>query len=220
MNDIKDPIINHWFKKFKESLSDELNMRQTLDEEELNNLLTMIIGEYEKEFGKIYSKIFLYTYYKNILNVSMDKLLNFIKENPKEEKEEIIKLVNQNKKDTLFMYNLSYQDNCLVSGVTGKTFEIDYKINEILDSENVFLRPPRGMPNLRGPHATPTFEYNLNYWNDLKEDMIKQVKEFEKDDNLLEDLKDYETWLQRYRTLNSYIKLKKNLERNEKHVKN
>ena len=213
-------LLKEMFEDFKEDLKDNLNINESLTDEELTQLLTAIIKEYEGEFYNNFTDIFIYTYYKNLLNSSnntMSKILNFTKSKKildNEGKEDVLKAERTDCSDVLYLYGFEYakspDGNQFLSKITGKKIPVGYSAAEIIDNNDVFFRPPKGNPNLRGPHITFSIEYDHSYWLQFKENITKYTQDFEKthSKDFLEDLKDYRYWLNKYRALITFLKQK------------
>ena len=228
-------LIDRLLDNFEEDLKSELNIYEDLSDEELKQILQSIIKEYEREFYNDFSEIFRYNYYKNLLyNSGMDKILNFVqtRENLNNSgKEKVLRATNSACRDVLYLFNFDFVNsndstqNKFISKITGKEIPIDYQVAEIITNEDIFFRPPKGDPSLRGPHINYTIEYSLDYWLKFKEDIQNYIDTFEKthSKDYLEDLKDYRYWLNKYRGLIYFLSQKdvlKNLEGGERHVKN
>ena len=152
-------LLKEMFEDFKEDLKDNLNINESLTDEELTQLLTAIIKEYEGEFYNDFTDIFIYTYYKNLLNSSnntMSKILNFTKSKKildNEGKEDVLKAERTDCSDVLYLYGFEYakspDGNQFLSKITGKKIPVGYSAAEIIDNNDVFFRPPKGNPNLR-----------------------------------------------------------------------
>ena len=211
-------LLEEMFEEFKEDLTNDLNIDEPLTEEELKQLLIAIIKEYEGEFYNDFTDIFIYTYYKNLLNSNnnaMNKILDFTKSKKildNAGKEDVLKAERADCNDVLYLYGFDYvkssEENKFISKITGKEFPIGYPVAEIIDNNDVFFRPPKGNPDLRGPHITFSIEYDYNYWLKFKENIAKYIENFEKNHSkdFLEDLEDYRYWLNKYRILNTFLK--------------
>ena len=222
------------FNDFMEELKSELNTYEDLSDEEIKQVLESIIKEYENEFYNNFSEIFFYNYYKNILCNAMDKILNFVqtKESLNNKgKDEVLKVTNAACSDVLYLFDFDFVNshdstqNKFISKITGKEIPINYQVAEIITNDDIFFRPPKGDPNLRGPHINYTIEYSLDYWLKFKENIQNYIDTFEKthSEDFLEDLNDYRYWLNKYRGLTYFLSQKdilKNFEGGEKHVKN
>ena len=228
-------LLEEMFEEFKEDLTNDLNIDEPLTEEELKQLLIAIIKEYEGEFYNDFTDIFIYTYYKNLLNSNnnaMNKILDFTKSKKildNAGKEDVLKAERADCNDVLYLYGFDYvkssEENKFISKITGKEFPIGYPVAEIIDNNDVFFRPPKGNPDLRGPHITFSIEYDYNYWLKFKENIAKYIENFEKNHSkdFLEDLEDYRYWLNKYRILNTFLKQENTvcyLKGGERHVKN
>lgn len=228
-------LLEEMFEEFKEDLTNDLNIDEPLTEEELKQLLIAIIKEYEGEFYNDFTDIFIYTYYKNLLNSNnnaMNKILDFTKSKKildNAGKEDVLKAERADCNDVLYLYGFDYvkssEENKFISKITGKEFPIGYPVAEIIDNNDVFFRPPKGNPDLRGPHITFSIEYDYNYWLKFKENIAKYIENFEKNHSkdFLEDLEDYRYWLNKYRILNTFLKQENTvcyLKGGEHHVKN
>lgn len=228
-------LLEEMFEEFKEDLTNDLNIDEPLTEEELKQLLIAIIKEYEGEFYNDFTDIFIYTYYKNLLNSNnnaMNKILDFTKSKKildNAGKEDVLKAERADCNDVLYLYGFDYvkssEENKFISKITGKEFPIGYPVAEIIDNNDVFFRPPKGNPDLRGPHITFSIEYDYNYWLKFKENIAEYIENFEKNHSkdFLEDLEDYRYWLNKYRILNTFLKQENTvcyLKGGEHHVKN
>ena len=228
-------LFDEMFADFKEDLTNDLNIDEPLNDEELKQILIAIIKEYENEFYNDFTDIFVYTYYKNLLNSNnntMNKILNFTKSKKildNTGKEDVLKSERADCNDVLYLYSFDYvkssEENKFVSKITGKEFPIGYPVAEIIDNNDVFFRPPKGNPGLRGPHITFSIEYDYNYWLKFKENIAKYIENFEKihSKDFLEDLEDYRFWLTKYRILYTFLKQENlvcYLKGGERHVKN
>lgn len=228
-------LLEEMFEEFKEDLTNDLNIDEPLTEEELKQLLIAIIKEYEGEFYNDFTDIFIYTYYKNLLNSNnnaMNKILDFTKSKKildNAGKEDVLKAERADCNDVLYLYGFDYvkssEENKFISKISGKEFPIGYPVAEIIDNNDVFFRPPKGNPDLRGPHITFSIEYDYNYWLKFKENIAKYIENFEKihSKDFLEDLEDYRYWLNKYRILNTFLKQENTvcyLKGGERHVKN
>lgn len=228
-------LLEEMFEEFKEDLTNDLNIDEPLTEEELKQLLIAIIKEYEGEFYNDFTDIFIYTYYKNLLNSNnnaMNKILDFTKSKKildNAGKEDVLKAERADCNDVLYLYGFDYvkssEENKFISKISGKEFPIGYPVAEIIDNNDVFFRPPKGNPDLRGPHITFSIEYDYNYWLKFKENIAKYIENFEKihSKDFLEDLEDYRYWLNKFRILNTFLKQENTvcyLKGGERHVKN
>lgn len=228
-------LLEEMFEEFKEDLTNDLNIDEPLTEEELKQLLIAIIKEYEGEFYNDFTDIFIYTYYKNLLNSNnnaMNKILDFTKSKKildNAGKEDVLKAERADCNDVLYLYGFDYvkssEENKFISKISGKEFPIGYPVAEIIDNNDVFFRPPKGNPDLRGPHITFSIEYDYNYWLKFKENIAKYIENFEKNHSkdFLEDLEDYRYWLNKFRILNTFLKQENTvcyLKGGERHVKN
>lgn len=211
-------LLEEMFEEFKEELKNDLNIDESLTDEELKQLLIAIIKEYEGEFYNDFNDIFIYTYYKNLLNSNnntINKILNFTKSKKildSTGKKEVLKAERADCSDVLYLYGLDYvktsKENKFVSKITGKEIPVGYSVAEIIDNNDVFFRPPKGSPDLRGPHITFSIEYDYSYWLKFQENISKYVEGFEKEHStdFLEDLEDYRYWLNKYRALITFLK--------------
>ena len=211
-------LLEEMFEEFKEDLKNDLNIDEPLTDEELKQLLIAIIREYEGEFYNDFNDIFIYTYYKNLLNSNnntINKILNFTKSKKildNAGKEEVLKAERADCNDVLYLYGLDYvkspKENKFVSKITGKEIPVGYSVAEIIDNNDVFFRPPKGNPDLRGPHITFSIEYDYSYWLKFQKNISKYVEDFEKEHStdFLEDLEDYRYWLNKYRALITFLK--------------
>ena len=69
------------FEDFKNKLNQELNIYEKLSNEDYKQLLTSFIKEYESEFYNNFSEIFIYDYYKSLINNNvMNKILDFVQQ--------------------------------------------------------------------------------------------------------------------------------------------
>ena len=162
----------------------------------------------------------------------MNKILDFTKSKKildNEGKEDILKAERADCSDVLYLYGFDYvksqEENTFISKITGKKIPINYPAAEIIDNNDIFFRPPKGNPDLRGPHITFSIEYDYNYWLKFKENIAKYIENFEKNHSkdFLEDLEDYRYWLNKYRILNTFLKQENTvcyLKGGERHVKN
>ena len=223
------------FEQFKEELKKELNIYSEPSDKELNDILDFIIKEYEQEFSQIFTEIFFYTYYKNLLtghNDTMNKIIDFT-ENKKplndEGKPQVIKAERNDCYNTLYLYDLKYQANQeetkLISNITGQKIPVDYSAVNVITNNDIFKIPPKGDPNLRGPHIYPTIEYSPQYWQDFKNQIIKYIQNFETkhSQNFLADLEDYHYWLNKYHIFQRFLNQitdEQALNEGGKHVKN
>ena len=200
--------------QFLDDLKNELNIYEDLSLEEVNSILLFIIEEYENEFKEDFSEIFIYNYYQNFLNNVIDELIDFIthkKPLNNNGKDEILKLERKACGDVLYLYDFDFKKEngfSFISKITNNEIPINYKVAEIITNDDMFFIPPKGDPNLRGPHINYKLEYSLDYWLKFKEEIKNYIKEFEKNHstNYIEDLKDYRYWLIKYRTLQNYLK--------------
>ena len=208
-------LFDEMFADFKEDLKDDLNIDESLEDEELKQILIAIIKEYENEFYNDFTDIFVYTYYKNLLNSNnntMNKILEFTQSKKildNTGKEKILKSERADCNDVLYLYGFEYvkseKEPEFISQITGKKIPVSYQATEIIDNNDIFFRPPKGNPDLRGPHITFSIEYDYNYWLKFKENIAKYIENFEKNHSkdFLEDLEDYRYWLNKYRILNT-----------------
>lgn len=221
------------FEDFKNKLNQELNIYEKLSNEDYKQLLTSFIKEYESEFYNNFSEIFIYDYYKSLINNNvMNKILDFVQQRQSlnnQGKNEILKAERISCKDVLNFYNFDLKqnssENMFVSGITGKAIPINYITAEIITNEDIFFRPPKGDPKLRGPHVNYTIEYSYNYWVNFKEQILKYIDDFEKNhsEDFLEDLNDYRYWLNKYHMLKTFLNQKEtvgNLKGGKNNVKN
>lgn len=216
-------------EKFEESLKSELNIHDNLSDEQFEQILISIIKEYENEFYDEFNDIFIYTYYSNLVyNKTIDKILEFVKTRESmnnKGKPEVLKSERTACQDVLYLFSFDFDQNKnqFTSKITGKEIPINYQVAQIITNDNVFFRPPKGDPKLRGPHINYTIEYSLTYWIKFKEDIQKYIDTFEKknSEDFLEDLKDYRFWLNKYRGLIYLINQKNAIKKEgETHVKN
>lgn len=228
--------IEDFFEIFKTNLKKDLNLYENLNNNEYQELLTSIIEEYESEFYNDFSEIFIYCYYENLLNSNvMDQIIEFVKNKValnNTGKEEVLKSERAICKDVLYLYHFDFikpqndeAESKFVSKITGKEIEINYSAAQIITNDDIFFRPPKGDPRLRGPHVNYTIEYSLDYWLKFKEKILAYIKDFEKKHSVdyLEDLKDYRYWLNKYRTFTNLLNQTnalKEMKEGGKHVKN
>ena len=229
----KITLLETLLEDYRESLIEELNIHDNPSDKELNNILVFIIKQYEQEFENDFSDIFIYSYYKNILNNynnTMNKILSFIKTKKplkNDGKDEAMQAERRDCDDVLYLYKLkiSNQPHTLISQVTGHEIPVNQSVINIINNNDIFMVPPKGKPELRGPHSNYTIEYSLDYWENFKKQITNYTQDFEKNhsEDFLEDLADYRFWLNQYNVFNIYIN-KLNNERKtkegEKHVKN
>ncbi len=205
--------INDYFLQLKSIIMKELNIVTELSDEELKNNLDFLIASFEDEFKNIYPSLFIYTYYKKLLDGSFNNILFFVLNKKTlniDGKENILKQERNDMKNSLDMIGMEYINNCFVSKISGKTFNSNQKADEIINNDDVFLRPPKGDPKLIGPHALPTLAYDSDYWVKFKDDMCEYISQFEKN-NDREEIKNYYSCVKMY---NAYITVlgMKNLE--------
>lgn len=228
--------IEDFFKMFKDNLKKDLNIYENLDNNEYIELLTSIINEYENEFYNDFSDIFTYNYYQNLLNSNvMEQILKFIQNKValnNTGKEKVIKSERTVCKDVLYLYGFDYInlknseiESKFVSKITGKDIPINYKATQIITNNDIFFRPPKGDPKLRGPHINYTIEYSLGYWLNFKNQISDYIKTFENSHSkdYLDDLKDYRYWINKYRTFINLLNQTNTLnemKEGDKHVKN
>ena len=120
------------FEDFKNKLNQELNIYEKLSNEDYKQLLTSFIKEYESEFYNNFSEIFIYDYYKSLINNNvMNKILDFVQQRQSlnnQGKNEILKAERISCKDVLNFYNFDLKqnssENMFVSGITGKAIPI------------------------------------------------------------------------------------------------
>ena len=222
------------FDDFKESLKSDLHVDEMTTDEELKQLLISIINEYENEFYNNFTEIFIYNYYKNLLNSynnTINRILKATNTNQSfnnDEKEIILKSERADCNDVLYLYNFKYikdseTEGKFISKITGKEIPISYQVSEIITNNDVFFRPPKGDPDLRGPHTTFSIEYSQEYWLNFKNEMLKYIEDFENNhsEDFLDDLKDYRFWLNKYRVLTTFLnQIDTYSWGGEKHVKN
>lgn len=235
VNKMNFQLLEETFEKFKEELKDDLNIDESLNNEDLKQLLIAIIKEYENEFYNDFTDIFIYTYYKNLLNShnnTINKILTFTQTKiilDDTGKEEILKSERIDCNNVLYLYGFDYVksevESKFVSKITSKQIPISYLASEIIDNNDVFFRPPKGKPNLRGPHTNFDIEYSYDYWLKFKENISKYIEEFEKSrsKDFLEDLDDYRYWLNKYRIFTEFLKqenIMNYLKGGDNHVKN
>lgn len=221
------------FEEFKNKLNQELNVYEKLSDDDYKQLLTSFIKEYESEFYNDFSEIFVYDYYKNLINNNvLDKLLNFVQKREalnNQGKDEILKAERAACKDVLSLYDFKFTQksdkNMFISEITGKEIPINYTTAEIITNDDIFFRPPKGDPKLRGPHINFTIEYSYNYWLNFKNQVLKYIQDFKQNhsEDFLEDLNDYRFWLDKYRTFIALLNQKEtisNLKGGKNNVKN
>lgn len=221
------------FEEFKNKLNQELNVYEKLSDDDYKQLLTSFIKEYESEFYNDFSEIFVYDYYKNLINNNvLDKLLNFVQKREalnNQGKDEILKAERAACKDVLSLYDFKLTQksdkNMFISEITGKEIPINYTTAEIITNDDIFFRPPKGDPKLRGPHINFTIEYSYNYWLNFKNQVLKYIQDFKQNhsEDFLEDLNDYRFWLDKYRTFIALLNQKEtisNLKGGKNNVKN
>lgn len=221
------------FEEFKNKLNQELNVYEKLSDDDYKQLLTSFIKEYESEFYNDFSEIFVYDYYKNLINNNvLDKLLNFVQKREalnNQGKDEILKAERAACKDVLSLYDFKFTQksdkNMFISEITGKEIPINYTTAEIITNDDIFFRPPKGDPKLRGPHTNFTIEYSYNYWLNFKNQVLKYIQDFKQNhsEDFLEDLNDYRFWLDKYRTFIALLNQKEtisNLKGGKNNVKN
>lgn len=223
------------FAEFKDELKEDLNIDESLTNDELKQLLTAIIKEYESEFYDNFTDIFIYTYYKNLLNSSnntMNQILDYVKSKrilDSTGKEKVLKSERADCNDVLYLYGFEYAEDqeksTFISKITGKKIPTNYQVAEIINNNDIFFRPPKGNPDLRGPHITYSIEYGIDYWTKFKEEISQYITNFEKNhsEEFIEDLKDYRYWLNKYRAFITYLKQENTLlylKGGESHVKN
>ena len=227
--------IEDFFKMFKDNLKKELNIYENLENNEYIELLTSIINEYESEFYNDFSEIFTYNYYQNLLNSNvMEQILKFVQNKValnNTGKEKVIKSERTVCKDVLYLYGFDYInsknneiESKFVSKITGKDIPINYKATQIITNNDIFFRPPKGDPKLRGPHINYTIEYSLDYWLNFKNQISDYIKTFENSHSkdYLDDLKDYRYWINKYRTFINLLNQTNTLnemKEGDKHVK-
>lgn len=227
--------IENFFEKFKTNLKQDLNIYESLDDEEYQEILTSIIKEYESEFYNDFSDIFIYNYYQNLLNSGvMNQIIEFVRNKValnNTGKEDVLKAERTVCKDTLYLYGFEFiqekdnSENKLISKITGKKIPINYLAAQIITNDDVFFIPPKGDPKLRGPHVNYTIEYGLDYWLKYKEQISNYIKKFEKSHptDYIDDLNDYRYWLNKYRVFTNLLNQTntlKEMKEGEKHVKN
>ena len=212
------------FQNFKVHLLEQLNIKESLTDEELKQNLVFIIKQYEIKFKDIFSDIFKYEYVRNILNTgTMDKIINFVKHKggiDEQKKEEIIQSERKNCLDVLNLYGLEKTDqpNTYVSTITGLKIILNNDILDIINNNDIFLIKPKGKPELMGPHALYTLEYSENYWESFKQNIQAYIQNI-KNQEYIEDLKDYYFWLTCYHAFNNILK-ENTQNKGGKHVKN
>ena len=231
-----DDFYEKIFESFKLNLQEELNIYESEDED-IKQILISIINEYEMEFYNNYTEIFIYNYYKNLLNgynSTMNKILNFAYTKrilDDQGKDEVVKSERADCQNVLYLYNLRYekqdseQSGKLVSNITGRNIPIAYQAEEIITNQDIFFRPPKGNPQLRGPHINYTIEYDVNYWAEFKNQIAKYIQDFEEThtEDFLDDLQDYRYWLNKYRNYLHLLNQKeiiRELKGGNGHVKN
>lgn len=235
MQEEKDfTFLEELFEDFKTNLKSELNISENLTDKEINDMLVLIIKEYEEEFETNFTEIFLYNYYKNLLNSynnTMNKILNFVQTKhalDNNGKEIVTKAERNDCADVLYLFGFKKNDTempTLTSKITGRLITVDYSVINIINNNDIFVIPPKGKPELRGPHTNYTIEYSLDYWQNFKKQITKYIQTFEKEhsEDFLDDLEDYRYWLNQYRVFNTFlsqINNEKNLNKGGKNVKN
>ncbi len=224
------------FLSFKSDLLDEMNIKEQLSDEELKNQLTYIIKQYEMEFKDSYTDLFLYNYYQNLLhNHTIDKILDYIKFRKgltNNGRDKILISAKNDSNDAIYLYGLSFaesteQGDIYTSSITGLQYLLKPQVTEIINNRDIFLRPPKGTPNLRGPHTTYTLEYGIIYWQNFKQHIVEYIDDFDHNhsDDFLEDLTDYRYWLNVYRIYTDFtnqiqITKERQLKQGGNHVKN
>ena len=133
-------LFEEMFEEFKEDLKNDLNIDESLNDEKLEQILIAIIKEYESEFYNDFTDIFIYTYYKNLLNSNnntMNKILNFTKSKKildNTGKEDVLKSERADCHDVLYIYGFDYvkyqEENTFISKITGKKIPINYPAPE------------------------------------------------------------------------------------------
>ncbi len=209
------------FFKVKTLIKKELNINEALTDEEIKNNLEFIIRAYEEEFEKDYSSLFIYTYCSNLLNNTMDEIINFTSNRKPMDNNGKYVILNQERNDmntSLQMLGINYLNNSFVSKITNKTFKINQTVNEIINNNDIFIRPPKGNPKLLGPHITSTIVYDTNYWIQFKKDICKYINDFE---NIFdkETIKNYYTIVKLYGAFTTALNICETL-KGENHVKN
>ena len=226
----KITLLETLLEDYRESLIEELNIHDNPSDKELHNILVFIVKQYEREFENDFSDIFIYNYYKNILNNynnTMNKILNFVKTKKTFEndgKDEAIQAERRDCEDVLYLYKLkiSNRPNVLISQITGHEIPVNQSVINIITNNDIFVIPPKGKPELRGPHNNYTIEYSIDYWENFKKQITKYTQDFEKNhsQDFLEDLADYRFWLNQYNIFDIYINNEEEKKEGEKHVKN
>lgn len=227
-------FIEELFEDFKTNLKSELNISENLTDKEIKDMLVLIIKEYEEEFEKNFTEIFLYNYYKNLMNSynnTMNKILNFVQTKHVLEnngKNEVIQAERNDCNDVLYLFGFQKNDTeppSLKSKITGRLITVDYSVINIINNNDIFVIPPKGRPELRGPHTNYTIEYSKDYWQNFKSKINQYIQNFETkhSEDFLDDLEDYRYWLNQYRVLNTFlnqINNEKELNQGGKNVKN
>ena len=207
------------FENFKSNLKEQLNIKTSITDEEINQSLIYIIKQYELKFKDNFSELFLYDYYYNLLNTNfINKIINFVKHKEgidQIKKDAVLKEERKMCNDILNLYALTQTEyeNTYVSDITNMKILLNSEAMDIINNDDIFFRKPKGKKELMGPHALYTYEYNENYWINFKENIKKYQESFP--ESLVSDLEDYHFWLTRYHTFNNFLNNK-----GGKHVKN
>ncbi len=229
-NDLLD--FENFFEKFKTDLKEDLNIRENLTDEEYRDIFKLIIKEYENEFYNDFSEIYIYDYYQALLNNVMDSIINFVQKKQllnNDGKPEIIEKERALSKNILYLYGFELAEENgeleFISKITHKQIPVNYSATQIITNNDIFFRPPKGDPKLRGPHINYTIEYSVDYWINFQNEILNYIQKFENSHSkdYLEDLKDYRYWLNKYRIFENLLVQKNTLnylKGGEKNVKN
>lgn len=198
---MKDNLkFNEAFFELKALIKKELNINDTLTDEEIKSNLEFVIKAFEEEFENSYSSLFIYTYYNNLLNNTIDDIIYFTLNRKPMNNDGKGAILNQERNDmntSLQMLGINYLNNSFVSKITNKTFNVNQAVNEIINNSDIFIRPPKGNPELLGPHATPTIVYDIDYWLQFKKNICKYINDFENSFDK-ETIKNYYTIVKLY----------------------
>ncbi len=187
------------------------------ERDELINDITM----YENMFKDDFDEIFNYFYNQNLLDGTMDDIINFTifkkilnkKFNPYGPgNDEVIKEAKDDCAAALDKLNLIFNGDFFTSKITSRNYAISYQTKERIMAKDIFYIPPKGVPELRGPHVLGTIEYDCDFWMNYKLLLIKANREFIKSHSseYMENLTNYCLCVEKYNLL----------ERSDKHVKN
>ena len=212
-----DSFKEELFEIFKQNLKEQLNIKTWVSDEEINQSLIYIIKQYETLFNNNFTDLFLYDYYRDLLNTGLiNKIINFVKQTINQKaKDEILKEERTICYNTLTLYGLKKEGNTYISQITNKPVNLNQKAVEIINNDDIFFIKPKGKEELMGPHAVYTLEYSENYWNKFKENVKNYIQTI-KNQEYIEDLEDYRFWLTQYHTFNNFL----NKNKGGKHVKN